>query len=190
MIVPTTVTHGLVGLATAGTFFRKMPRRFWYLAVACATVQDLDTIGLRFGVPYEHLLGHRGLTHSLPLAFVISAIAVSLMLNYAKLFSLRWWCLWAFFFVVAASQGLLDAMTDGGLGVALFSPFDRTRYFLPWRPIQVAPIGIRGLFSRWGLRVIICEIGLIWVPLGALLAASRLGTWLLRRRAAHQAGDI
>ena len=190
MTMPTTLTHSFVGVALGGTFFRKMPRRFWYLTVACATVQDLDVIGFPFGVDYGDFLGHRGLSHSLPFAFVISVIAVSLMLKYVKLFSLKWWCLWALFFAIAASQGLLDAMTDGGLGVALFSPFDRTRYFLPWRPIPVAPIGLHGLFSRWGLRVIIFEVGLIWIPLGALLAAGRLGTWLMRRRADRQAGDI
>jgi len=38
-------------------------------------------------------------------------------------------------FFVAASHGLLDAMTRGGEGVALLSPFDTTRYFLFWRPI-------------------------------------------------------
>lgn len=192
MTMPTTLTHGFVGVALGGTFFRKMPRRFWYLAVACTTVQDLDVIGLRpdVGIPYGHLLGHRGLSHSLPFAFVISVIAVSLMLKYVKLLSLKWWCLWAFFFAIAASQGLLDAMTHGGgLGVALLSPFDRTRYFLPWRPILVSPIGLHGLFSKWGLRVIICEVGLIWIPLGALLAGRRLGTWLRRRRADRQNGD-
>lgn len=178
-------------MALGGTFFRKMPRRFWYLTVACATVQDLDVIGLRHdvGIPYGHFLGHRGLSHSLPFAFVISVIAVSLMLKYVKLFSLKWWCLWAFFFAIAASQGLLDAMTNGGLGVALLSPFDRTRYFLPWRPIEVSPIGLHGLFSKRGLKVIISEVGLIWIPLGALLAAGRLGTRLRRRRADRQNGD-
>ncbi len=32
-------------------------------------------------------------------------------------------------------------MTDGGLGCALFWPFDLTRYFAPWRPISVSPLG-------------------------------------------------
>lgn len=33
-------------------------------------------------------------------------------------------------------------LTDGGLGVAFFSPFDNKRYFLPWRPIRVSPISV------------------------------------------------
>nr|HRC76832.1 rhodanese-like domain-containing protein [Kouleothrix sp.] len=32
-------------------------------------------------------------------------------------------------------HGVLDAMTDGGLGVAFFAPFSATRYFFPFRPI-------------------------------------------------------
>src|SRR5579872_845956 len=49
--------------------------------------------------------------------------------------------LFSYFFVVTASHGVLDAMTDGGLGIAFFAPFDNTRYFFPFRPIKVSPIG-------------------------------------------------
>jgi hypothetical protein len=55
---------------------------------------------------------------------------------------------WTFFFLATASHGLLDAMTDGGLGVAFFSPFDKHRYFFPWTPIRVSPIGLTRLFQR------------------------------------------
>jgi hypothetical protein len=34
-------------------------------------------------------------------------------------------------FLATAGHGLLDAMTNGGLGLAFFSPFDNHRYFLP-----------------------------------------------------------
>jgi hypothetical protein len=37
----------------------------------------------------------------------------------------------AHFSFVTASHGMLDAMTDGGLGVAFFAPFDNARYFFP-----------------------------------------------------------
>ena len=49
-----------------------------------------------------------------------------------------------FFYLLlcTASHGLLDAMTDGGLGVAFFSPLDTTRYFFSFRPAVVSPIGI------------------------------------------------
>ena len=35
---------------------------------------DVDIIGLRLGIPYEHMFGHRGISHSLPFAFIISGI--------------------------------------------------------------------------------------------------------------------
>ena len=55
-------------------------------------------------------------------------------------------------------------MTNGGLGVAFFSPFDNRRYFLPWRPILVSPIGVTRFFSHRGLAVLKTEIIWIWLP--------------------------
>ena len=55
--------------------------------------------------------------------------------------------------LVVASHGLLDALTDGGLGAALLWPFSDERFFAPWRPLPVAPIGARfwsgARASRW-----------------------------------------
>jgi inner membrane protein len=65
-------------------------------------------------------------------------------------------------------------MTDGGLGIALLSPFDNNRYFLPWTPIVVSPIGLRGFFSHWGLMVMISEITYVWAPLLICLLAIRV----------------
>jgi inner membrane protein len=72
-------------------------------------------------------------------------------------------------------------MTDGGLGIAFFSPFDRTRYFLPWRPIRVSPIGVASFFSRWGLEVLASELVYVWLPVAATVAGCRL--WRSRRKA-------
>ena len=69
----------------------------------------------------------------------------------------------AYFAAVTASHGILDALTDGGLGIAFFSPFDTHRYFFPWRPIQVSPIG-PGFFSARGVRVLASELRWIWIP--------------------------
>lgn len=83
-----------------------------------------------------------------------------------------------YFFAVTASHGVLDAMTSGGYGIAFFSPFDNTRYFLPWRPLVVSPIGVYGFFSRWGWNVITSELLWIWLPGLALVCAIAL----IRRR--------
>jgi inner membrane protein len=74
------------------------------------------------------------------------------------------WKLALLLFAITASHGVLDALTNGGLGVAFFSPFDPQRYFFPWRPIQVSPIGVHALFSTRAMRVLGSEIPWIWVP--------------------------
>lgn len=47
----------------------------------------------------------------------------------------------ALVFAATASHALLDMLTDGGLGVALFVPVSNARLFFPVRPIAVSPIG-------------------------------------------------
>jgi len=66
---------------------------------------------------------------------------------------------------------VLDALTNGGLGVAFFSPFDTQRYFFPWTPIQVSPIGASRFFSTRGIDVLWSEIVWIWGPAILLGAA-------------------
>ncbi|HSV89890.1 MAG TPA: hypothetical protein VLH80_02270, partial [Nitrospiraceae bacterium] len=61
-------------------------------------------------------------------------------------------------------HGVLDAMTNGGLGVAFFSPFDTTRYFFPLRPVFVSPIGVSEFFSEYGVRILASEAIWIWLP--------------------------
>jgi inner membrane protein len=63
------------------------------------------------------------------------------------------------------SHGVLDAMTTGGLGAALLWPADNARYFLPLRPIPVAPIGA-GMLSARGLCVVLAEL-LLFLPFWA-----------------------
>ena len=58
------------------------------------------------------------------------------------------------FAMVIASHGILDAMTDAGLGVMLLSPFSHERFFLPWRPFYAPPIRMCDL-SLYHLQLII-----------------------------------
>jgi inner membrane protein len=82
----------------------------------------------------------------------------------------------AYFFLITASHGVLDALTDGGLGVAFFAPFTARRYFFPWRPIEVSPIGL-GLFSERGAEVFASEFVWVWLPSLALVSA----VWCVRK---------
>jgi inner membrane protein len=72
--------------------------------------------------------------------------------------------LFVYLFLAAGSHGLLDAMTNGGLGVAFFSPFENGRYFLPFRPIRVSPIGVTRFFTSRGVAILQSEIVWIWIP--------------------------
>ena len=139
-------------------------------------IPDFDVLGFSFGVRYGDFWGHRGFTHSLVFAALLAGTAF-LLTSLSGLAGVGVWPLLAYYFVATASHGILDAMTDGGLGVALLSPFHNERYFFPWTPIRVAPIGVTSFFSARGWAVLQSEIICVWIP-AALLAVM---CWLLRR---------
>jgi inner membrane protein len=159
----TLLTHGMVGavLARNPQADARLRRRLLLTAAACAMLPDIDVIWFRLGVPYGSLWGHRGMTHSLIFAATAGAVAACFLVKKGSE-RLR---VGLMLFVITASHGLLDALTDGGLGVAFFSPFDRTRYFLPWTPISVSPIGLTRIFSSRGLQVVWTEIIWVWLPM-------------------------
>ena len=66
---------------------------------------------------------------------------------------------------------MLDTLTDGGLGIALLWPFSNERYFAPWRPLPVAPIGLR-ILSPHGLRLMLVE-ALLFLPVWLVAAWPR-----------------
>jgi len=138
--------------------------RFWVLTVLCCLLPDVDVVGLVFGIPYEHALGHRGLTHSIAFALLIGIVVPKVAVPTIPCWSARYGILALYFGLVTLSHGLLDAFTDGGLGIAFFAPFDTTRYFFPWRPLTVSPIGVTQFFSPWGLGAIISEFFWIGIP--------------------------
>ena len=182
--MPTVLTHAFVALAAGkACFHRPMPLRFWFLAAGCSAAPDLD-IGLHsFGVEYADLWGHRGMTHSVLFALVLSVVLVSCAFRrQAPILTRFWWALVAFFFAITASHGLLDAFTDGGLGIAFFAPFSETRYFMPWRPLLVSHFGVGSLFTEYGMRVLLAEVVWVWLPVAALVVCIiACRSWLLRR---------
>ena len=156
--------HALLA-ATLGTAFKRSIRswKFFSIGMFCSIFPDADVLSFTFGIPYEAFWGHRGFTHSLLFAFLLGLLVT--ILFYRK--SFRKWTvsLYVLYFsLCTASHALLDAMTSGGLGVAFFSPWDNTRYFLPWRPIKVSPIGVENFFSEWGKNVLLSEFYWIGIP--------------------------
>ncbi len=141
-----------------------VPPGLMALALVCAALPDIDALGLWLGIPYAHPFGHRGFTHSQPFAAALAGAGTVIAPTLGADPLTAFWVL----LVSAASHGLIDAMTNGGLGIALFSPFSHRRYFLPWRVIKVSPMNPAALFSRHGFGVLRSEMRCVWLPCGTL----------------------
>lgn len=160
--MPTLFTHAAVAVAAGQLYPRRpLPFYFWVVSVYCALLPDADVLAFAFGIPYEHMLGHRGLSHSFVGAAVIGALGAWRMLGRMDV---GFRPLWLYFSLVAASHGVLDALTDGGHGIAFFAPFSNERFFLPWTPVAVSPIGAYHFFTSRGLAVMASEVTWVWLP--------------------------
>jgi inner membrane protein len=147
--------HIAVGMAAA-RIDRHAPVPRWSSMAswsALSLLPDADVVGFALGVNYGDPWGHRGATHSFTFSVVVG-LAVGLAASRFNRPAGRTGLIAA---AVLASHAILDTMTDGGLGCALFWPFDLTRYFAPWRPIPVAPIGL-AFFSPYGGIIALTEL--------------------------------
>lgn len=174
--MPTIFSHAVCATAIGHLYpARRVPRRFWVLTAVCSMLPDADIIGFAFGIRYSDMLGHRGLSHSLFFAVIVGCLVAGVAFRDLP-GRFNGPALSIYFSVVTATHALLDALTDGGLGVALFAPFSAERYFLPWQPIKVSPIG-PSFFSSRGLAVLASEIRWVWLPSVLVL----VGGWSYRR---------
>lgn len=181
--------HVAVGMAAGrlyGVVFARPPSRvdtaFRMFALAAASLlPDADVVAFHLGIPYAAPFGHRGATHSL-----VAALAFGLLAGLVAAWQApgglgepaparRGFRVFVVTALVVATHGPLDALTDGGEGVALLWPFSTERIFFPWRPIPVAPIGAR-FFSRHGWPA-------ARVELLAFLPAWLVALWPFGRRA-------
>lgn len=179
--MPSAFSHAFAAVALGKTYTgRPMGWRFWVLAAGSAAFPDFDVLAFGLGIPYESMLGHRGVTHSLVFALGWGLLVVWCEFKQVVRFSREWWGLFAFFFVVTASHGVLDALTDGGLGIGFFIPVDATRYFFPCTPIEVSPIGVGSFFSARGWSVMKSELVYVWLPFGLLWLGAVLWRWTIR----------
>lgn len=150
--------HGLVAYTVSKVVDSKSNKLLIFLAIGSAILPDLDVLAFKFGIPYSHPLGHRGFTHSILFAVLWSVLLAFVFGKNRKLiFTIV-------LFIATLSHGLLDAMTSGGKGVGFFIPVDNSRFFFPFRPIKVSPIGVKEFFSEWGINVILSELKYIGIP--------------------------
>lgn len=161
--MPTIFSHSIFGLVLGKTFIKKtVTFWFWFLTAVCTIIPDADAVGFAFGIRYDSLFGHRGLTHSIFFSILFGSF-IALIVHKFLPTGLTFIKLTIYFSLATLSHSLLDMLTDGGLGVALFAPFSNERFFFPWRPIEVSPIGLDFFGSR-GAEVIASEIIWIWCP--------------------------
>ncbi|MEQ1512193.1 MAG: metal-dependent hydrolase [Lysobacteraceae bacterium] len=158
--MPTIFTHAVVPLALGLALGRKaVPPRLIAAGMFVSMAPDFDTAAFKLGIAYADQFGHRGASHSFVFALAIALFGAMVA---PWLRTTRWRAfLWLAF--CTASHPLLDALTNGGLGVALLWPWSHERFFAPWRPIAVSPIGA-GFFSVRGLTVLWSELQWVWFP--------------------------
>lgn len=181
----------------------RIPPRLLCAGVIAAMLPDADVLAFALHIPYADAFGHRGASHSLLFALVLAVLAAVLAFFgsrrpwSAPLSSgsrQPWLAVLCqprlapttakptlastvqaavFVFVCAASHPLLDALTSGGLGVALAWPWSEHRFFAPWRPIRVSPFAPQ-FFSARGLATLLSELRWVWLPLAGAVIAWKL----------------
>ncbi|MEQ1876826.1 MAG: metal-dependent hydrolase [Bdellovibrionia bacterium] len=174
---------GHAALSLALGRYRARSARSWkflILMIVCSILPDFDVIAFSFGIPYGHPLGHRGFSHS-----ILFAALLGVFFSFAFFsrpgeryrFSHEQRVTAVYLFLATLSHGVLDAMTDGGLGVGFFIPFENSRHFFEFRPIHVSPLSIRAFFERDGWTVLKSEF--VWV--GRIIFALLFTQFILER---------
>lgn len=157
----TVITHPAVPIALSVLLPHDTASSALLLAGSvCSIVPDLDVISFEFGVRYGDMFGHRGFTHSIFFAVLLALFMTLIFFHNARGDHS---IIFLFLILSTLSHPVLDAMTNGGLGVGFFAPFSNERYFFSFRPIDVSPIGLR-FFSHRGVTVMWSEIKWVWVP--------------------------
>ncbi|HXV37121.1 MAG TPA: metal-dependent hydrolase [Myxococcota bacterium] len=178
--MPSAIAHGLFGAALSSLLPRRQ-RAKWVVALlaALAAAPDLDVVAFRLGIPYEHPLGHRGVTHSL---FFAACVALASIPFWRRALQASAGAASLLTFVAVASHGVLDTFTDAGRGIGLFIPFDNDRYFAPWRPILTSPLSASRFLSERGLAILQNEVRWVGVPTLAFVATVAAARSILRAR--------
>ena len=174
----TVFSHPAAALGAFPWFRRRLRHPALLLVgMALTVLPDIDVIGFRLGIAYGDLLGHRGLTHSLFFAVVFGALVAW---PAARWTGAGFKAVWLYFSICLASHGVLDALTDGGLGIAFLSPFSNERYFFDFRPVRVSALSVQRFFAGDWTGLLAVELKWIWLP-ALVLGAAGVAVGHLRR---------
>lgn len=159
--MPSILSHPAVPLALGLALGQRIiPPRLLIVGLVASVLPDLDVLAFRLGIPYAHSLGHRGASHSVVFALFLGLLALA----FAPHLHASRKAAFLFVFVAAVSHGLLDMLTNGGLGVALAWPASDSRFFFPFQVIEVSPLSLRRFFSPKGAAVMLSELLWVWPP--------------------------
>lgn len=166
--MPTILTHPAIPLAVGlGLGSGVIPVRLLVAGIIVCMLPNFDVITFHLGLPYAHELGHRGASHSFLFAAVIALLGATAFHFFCASLSRTF----SFLFFAASSHGILDAFTNGGLGIAFFWPFSSTRYFAPVQVIEVSPLSLSRIFSARFAEVLVSELLWVWLPCLLLMVA-------------------
>ncbi|MDR2851881.1 MAG: metal-dependent hydrolase [Burkholderiaceae bacterium] len=177
--MPTIFTHLAVPVAaTVALGSRRIPPGALAAGVLASIAPDFDGIAFHLGIAYGGMTGHRGFTHTVLFALLFGLLGGWL----APRWRMRRVAGYAWIMLCTLSHPLLDMMTNGGAGIALFWPLDSVHHFLAWRPIEVSPLSLKRLLSLRGVQVARSELRNVWAP----LMAAGLLVWAARHRRGAQ----
>src|SRR6185436_1556752 len=86
------------------------------IGMVCSVIPDADAITFKFGIPYSSVWGHRGFTHSILFAIILSSLVIILFFRKENSRKVKI-VLLTYFFLSTLLHPLLDSCTNGGLGV-------------------------------------------------------------------------
>lgn len=163
--------HVVASTAIGYAFFPKQVRPATLaLAGFCALAPDLDVLAFRYGISYESEWGHRGWTHSVVFSILFGGLMAlsfkQLNRNNEHFTRRETLATTAWLILSTLSHPLLDMLTNGGRGCALWWPFSAERIFFPFRPIEVSPMSVSDFISEWGITVLASEF--VWIGLPSL----------------------
>lgn len=176
----TIITHPIVPIAMAmGMGKSVISGRLLIAGCLVSLLPDADVVTFALGIPYASEFGHRGFTHS-----ICFGLGTGLLFApFARILKSTPLKTFVWIAICTISHAVLDALTNGGLGVAFYWPISEERFFLPWPIIEVSPIGIRQFFTSRGLVVFLSELQWVWMPwivAGVILSVIRKSyEWVL-----------
>jgi inner membrane protein len=183
--VASPITHAFVGVAFPVVLFGRTVRLpIALLSLSCAIIPDLDKVAAKvlgtFGtITLASIWSHRGISHSLLFALLLSLVSLFLAVR-------RRWSsesrrrLFLLFFLVSVSHGLIDIFA-GTYGVALFAPFSATRYL--YSITAISSTNFWQSFTPAMGPVLVKEMLWIWFPLSMVFVLIRLAAFCRANKA-------